>query len=82
MKGRALTIKLAGTTGVDSFIEMISKKWLIRRIAKRLMRGMWQSADPNATDLLIQTPWGTWRVVDKNGRIEPARPDAQSQVLP
>ena len=71
-KGRALELRVTGWTGfADTMSATISKKWFARRVARKLMRDTWKGVDPAATDIILHFPFGTYRVVNRKGKVEP-----------
>lgn len=63
---RQIIFTFSGYTGIDILLSLFTKRFQVRVMAKRLLR----NADPETTPIFINTPWGSWRIIDRKGRIE------------
>ena len=66
---RAMGFTFHGYSGVDVLLTILPKAWQSRIVARRWMKAV-GNPDPLVTRLIINMPWGTYRIVDAAGRLE------------
>ena len=75
MRGKALVLNFTGYSGWDILLSLLPKSWQTRTVARRYMNFMTprfgEPPDPRKTDIVVQMPWGTYRVLDEHGNVEP-----------
>lgn len=71
---KTIVYRFAGYSGFpDVLLSLLPKLRQVKAIARRILRGPykgWNFENPFAS-LQVQMPWGTYRVLDERGNVEP-----------
>lgn len=66
---KSLCLNFAGYSGFDQIYILFPKRWQTRIVARKWMRAL-NYPDPTVTNVMIQMPWGSFKVLDKKGNVE------------
>lgn len=58
-------------TGWDLWRSFMPVKWQAKSLVKLLLKSTWKGADWSTTDLVVELPDGSFRVIDAQGNVEP-----------
>ena len=76
---RALVFLFIAWTGWDFWRTLLPFSWQARTIARRMLRKSpdwnWHGIDPATQRLVIQTPFGSYEVLDRRGRVRRCSPE-------
>lgn len=75
MSDNKMVLKFTGYTGLDVFCNLLPKAWQTKIVAKRLLKTMkflggGITPDCEKSYLIVQMPWGSFHVMDNNGKVE------------
>jgi len=67
-----LQFRFMSFVGREFWKNWLPPTWQVRHIARRLMKkgNPWGGADPNKTPLVLSTPYGAYRITDRQGHVE------------
>ena len=72
---RRLVFNFKGYSGLDILLMLLPKSWQTRRVARAWLRALTPTGggppDLKKTDVVVQMPWGSFKVVDHSGNVEP-----------
>ena len=74
---RSLVFRFNGYSGLDILSALLPKSWQTRRVAKAWLRALTpangEAPDLVKTSVIVEMPWGSFRIVDWAGHVERCR---------
>lgn len=76
LQTKKMVLTFTSYTGLDILNNLLPKMWQTKIVAKRLLKTMKQLGggiipDCQKSYLIVQMPWGSFRIKDIKGNIEP-----------
>lgn len=73
---KTLAFTFSGYTGWDCLLGLLPKRWQAKAVAKAWIKnlGFLKEIPPNTT-MTLNMPFGSFRILDSKGRLEPCRPE-------
>lgn len=72
---RAMVFNFVGYAGLDVLLSLLPKIWQTKRVARAWLRSLTppHGEQPNleSTPLILQMPWGAFRILDYSGNVKP-----------